>query len=76
MDRRTVLVGGSALAALTANTRFLGSSQAFAAANFDTATSFPTGYVESIAKDLATRPFAKPGNPMPQSLRQLFVPDA
>ena len=71
MDRRTVLVGGSALAALTANTRFLGGSQAFAAANFDTTTSFPTGYVESIAKDLATRPFAKPGNPMPQSFRQL-----
>jgi periplasmic glucans biosynthesis protein len=71
MDRRAVLRGTGALAALVAGARILGLPRALAAPAVDATMSFTTGSVQSLAKQLSAQPFVKPTASLPQAFRQL-----
>lgn len=70
-DRRAVLKGSGALAALAAGLRVPGASRASAAPTVDTVTGFGTGHVQKLAEELSRRAFEKPALQLPPKFRQI-----
>ena len=60
MDRRSVLIGTGALAALEVGPGFTSLARALTEPAFDASTSFTSAHVQNLAEQLSTQPFAKP----------------
>src|SRR3990172_11817140 len=71
MDRRSVLIGTGALAALEVGPGFTSFARALTEPAFDASTSFTSAHVQNLAEQLSTQPFAKPSISAPPAFQKL-----